>query len=881
MAARRLLAGCLALGLLTAPGLPAMAAEGDELLLLGLMLEQDALDGELAAYKAGAMVKLPLGELCRQLGLAIAVAPGARRAEGFVITEEARFELNLDTGKAVVAGQESRFRPEQVEARDDDLYVDSALLARWLPLDLGVDPFASRLTVRPREALPMQRRIERERRFAMVRRLRPTLTLPEVAEPYRLYRAPFVDPSLTLAMGEGEDGRPTPQFRYSTHAAGELLYMSTALYAAGNQASLMSDWRLTMSRKDPAGLSLGPVEAREVAFGDVAPPGLPLVTGTRAGKGVVLSNFPLTQQSQFDRHTFRGELPMGWDVELYRNEALLGYQQARQDGLYLFDEVPLLAGVNEFRLVFHGPQGQRREEHRRYHVGDALAKAGEQRYRAALNLTESGEPRLTWQQDWGLHPQLTASWGLTSLPGTAGLAGRRSYGLAGLRGYWETLFAHADLALGQHGGLGGEAGLKARLGPLDCALRHTRLQGLDSELFPAGADPLAARTSATVSAATRLMAKEGDRGANLVGGLEFLHDQPVSGAWRHQLALQTALRDGGVSLGHRLAWDVTALGAAPGPFAEAALTLGTRVGAFGLRGEVGYAPGRLREFAVTLEGALPYEYHLTATAGTMPMTGEARLNFNLQRRFDGFTLGLAAQDGMPLGVSLASGLGHDGEGDRYRARPDGLAAHGTVLARVFVDHDGDGRLGPGDERLSGVEVEALGAAPVPTDETGEAFISGLPAYEELQVMLTAATLPDPLLVPAREGVRVVPRPGSTAVVDLPVAPTGEVAGTVFSYGRAAGGVTVELVDLRGRVVKTARAAYDGFFLLTQVPFGRYTLRVAGRDSEIRSVDLGPGHDLLDGQDLEIMRKSGGQPRLRGHLTDPRSHGARTEVCFFN
>ena len=39
------------------------------------------------------------------------------------------------------------------------------------------------------------------------------------------------------------------------------------------------------------------------------------------------------------------------------------------------------------------------------------------------------------------------------------------------------------------------------------------------------------------------------------------------------------------------------------------------------------------------------------------------------------------------------------------------------------------------------------------------------------------------------------------------------------------GVDLELLDKAGRVVKTTRAEYDGFFLFESVPYGQYRLRV--------------------------------------------------------
>src|SRR3546814_18132484 len=61
----------------------------------------------------------------------------------------------------------------------------------------------------------------------------------------------------------------------------------------------------------------------------------------------------------FDKTTFRGDLPAGWDAELYRNGQLLAFTSPNGDGRYEFIAVPLQYGSNRFEIVLYGPQGQK------------------------------------------------------------------------------------------------------------------------------------------------------------------------------------------------------------------------------------------------------------------------------------------------------------------------------------------------------------------------------------------------------------------------------------------------------------------------------------------------------------------------------------------
>ena len=52
------------------------------------------------------------------------------------------------------------------------------------------------------------------------------------------------------------------------------------------------------------------------------------------GRGAVLTNRPIERPDAFDKTTFRGDLPAGWDAELYRNGQLLAFTSPNGDGRY-------------------------------------------------------------------------------------------------------------------------------------------------------------------------------------------------------------------------------------------------------------------------------------------------------------------------------------------------------------------------------------------------------------------------------------------------------------------------------------------------------------------------------------------------------------------
>ncbi len=116
-----------------------------------------------------------------------------------------------------------------------------------------------------------------------------------------------------------------------------------------------------------AGL-LGPLDATHFAIGDVAGLSSRLVPGT-TGRGLEVTNRPLFNPVAFDRTRFDGDLPSGWDAELYRNGELLAFSRSDGSQRYVFADVPLVYGDNRFEIILYGPQGQQRSRLESINVG--------------------------------------------------------------------------------------------------------------------------------------------------------------------------------------------------------------------------------------------------------------------------------------------------------------------------------------------------------------------------------------------------------------------------------------------------------------------------------------------------------------------------------
>ncbi|RZL30306.1 MAG: hypothetical protein EOP35_24045, partial [Rubrivivax sp.] len=338
--------------LLPVPPPPAPPRRIDEtnLLVLEVTLDGQVLSDSFSAYQDGALTLLPLGELSRLLTLAIQVRPDRGSADG-QLPRERGFALNLSESLVSLAGREQHFEQRLAGVVGDDIYVARQLLTRWLPLDLQVDLATLKLKVVPREKLPLQEKLERERLAALIAGLQPAErpSYPYAASTPGLIGVPSIDQSFGA---DARFGRNARQYKaaYTAYLTSDLLGMEGSAYVLKTQGKATPELRVTLARNDPDAGLLGPLRARSVALGSIALPSVRnVMQGSARGNGAAVSNRPLDQPNSFDRHSLRGDLAPGWDVTLYYNDQLLAYQSSRADGQYAFDDLPLSFGQNEFR----------------------------------------------------------------------------------------------------------------------------------------------------------------------------------------------------------------------------------------------------------------------------------------------------------------------------------------------------------------------------------------------------------------------------------------------------------------------------------------------------------------------------------------------------
>ncbi len=882
-------------------------------LVLQVRLRDFILSENLVGHLHREGLLLPLGELAFLLEWGITVDPQSGFAWGWYQNENRAFYLDLNDGTATVEGKRSPLNTRLVERRPQDLYVHTSLLSRWFPLDFEFNLSSLKIEILNHEPLLLENRLVRQQKVKETKRQPETDSLPRVRPPYKILDWPSMDLSYDFNYKSEED---QAQSLYSALLAGDVLYMDSEVFLAGDERDSLSDVRLRLGRKDPEGGLFGPLSAREFALGDIFNPQLPLVADSRSGAGFEISSFPFYRQGEFDRINLRGELSVGWQVELYRNEVLLDSQVTpNADGRFEFLDVPLLFGSNVLRLVFYGPQGQKRETIRRIFVGEEQVRAGRQYFRLSGNFQEQdlvqvgedanslepekGRARYFAEYERGLSRHISVAGNIASLPFEGD---RRNYGTLGLRASLGGAFSRLGVTRDDKGGTAAQIATLTDLFGVNLFLEHGHFFDFVSERVARAADPLESTTNLRLDSAV-----PGFFLPRIPITIEGELDRRESGRVEIDLSNRLSMYFGGVSVSNTLNWFLNR-GGQQEPFTQGDGTLlaNGRILRLSLRGALDYGIEPVTELTRT---SVTGDYDLTRNLSTRLtvdriLNGERETIYSagLNRRFPMFALGMEGsysdEGDYALGSSLTFSLGREPRGKRWVVLADRMATQGAASARVFLDKNHNGAFDEADEPLENIEVQE-GTRSVRTDRQGLAFLPGLASYQPVSLSVDQASLEDPFWMLAREGMEVVPRPGSPALINFPVIPTGEIGGSVFlGHGasrRAAANVKVELVKQRDEleerlkrqtlrhyidsegeiarkidfhhmrerefftsavsgqrprlierfklplkmeeaaVVQSVRSAYDGGFLFARVPPGRYTLRVS--PSQMRRLGL--------------------------------------------
>lgn len=842
----------------------------DFAVIVELRFERYVLSDGLIAYDEGGRLYAPLGQIAAALDFAISVDLAAGTASGWFLDESRGFSLDLSQSRVVAAGERMSLDAADAAAGFDDIYVDLALLERWFPVTPVYTRSALLVEIASREPLPVEQRLERARTQAGLARAGAgaRADLPHKDERYGLIDAPFIDLSANADASTGGGGNFTSA--HSIYLAGDLAWMTGEVALNGSDRRALDDVRLTLSRRDPDGDMLGPLAATVVEVGDIFSPQLTLSGRSARGRGASLSNFPLQRSSEFDQVIIRGQMPAGWDAELYRNDVLLAAQSSRPDGLYEFLDVQLVTGENILRVELYGPQGQRRTETRRFTIGEGLVKPGETRFRltAVQNerdiidvretngavADEEGELRAVFELEQGLTKRFSIVGSAEIIPQDGD---QRAYFGAGFRAAALGAYTRLDISVADDGGVAAQGATQLELLGVNALAEHTELFNYESEQFQASGDPIRRETDIRLDGSLG-----GEKFFRVPYALSLRREERDSGATRLELAARASTTLGPVNASNTLTYSDNTGSASR---LTGSSVFNTRFSELSLRANAEYEvrpAARLNSVSAIADRRIGRELSLRGEV-TRRLSGEREtvfgvgVNWLLPIVSVGFDAAYGTNSDFRAGLSLSASFGREPREGVWRGSPQAFARSGAASARVFLDRDLDGKFSDGDEPVEGARFRGGGENATGAD--GIALLTGLSADQPVDVELDIVSLADPYWEPGNAGFEVVPRPGHATLLDFPVYETGEIDGVVYLEAddkrTPVSNAEVELVDASGAVVATAKSSFDGFYLLEKVRPGTYQLRISpAQITRLGLEESAPAEIIVEGGDGAVSTR---------------------------
>ena len=866
--AAMLLALCAGSVAVSAPGTPAPAsswtADPDDQFLLDVNIRQLKLGEGVRAYNTPEGTCVVLGDFLTALDVPMKIDLAAKRASGWAFKESNKIAIEYAARSVTYRGKTEPLASATVRETPEGWCVQTSALTAWF--GIGVKPVTagSVLVLESEAKLPVELAIERQQRS---RSIKPTSfdlsSLPRVRLPYRMWRAPALDFVVSAGVTyRAKDGVRVDR-QSSVFGAGEIATLSYDAQLTTTEMGRPSLLRLRAYRSDPDARLLGPLEATHFGFGDVEGFDSRLTGSAASGRGAVVTNRPLSTQAAFDRTRFEGDLPSGWEAELYRNGELLGFAKANSSQRYVFEDVQLLYGENRASVVLYGPQGQVRSREEMINVGQDNVPAGKSWYWAGFNQPGrdlvalhklpdgTGQPRAqaTLSVEHGIDERtsvgvlarmmLIDDERVTFVEGSV----RRSIGSA---------MIEASAARESSGGMAARAQILGKFGTLNVSAEAL----IANDFHLQGGRPQSVRDArVALDAPIKL-------GHTVIPAHADVHlTDRMDGSKQLEAAGRLSANIGRFNLASDLRYRKQFLSSGPAPPAEINVGLigSGHVGDVRLRGSTSFdvAPNaRFRSVELSAywsasenadwEGALAYDAE----------GHRGRVRLSHIHRFDimGVALtGEAATDGsVAFGVNLNFSL-DPRHGISLSRRP--LADAGVIHALVYRDLNDNGLHDAAEPFEKGALITTgTKQAERATDAAGAVTIGGLTAYAPVAVGIDATSLDDPMLVPKKALQLVVPRPGVPAEIEIGLVGGGDIEGAlVKSGGLGFEGLDLELVDGVGKVAATARTDFDGFFLFERVPYGSYLIRLTRESAQAAKIAFDLGLRATVTSDKSVVR----------------------------
>lgn len=858
----------------------------DELLILELYVNNQMRSYGLLGYLPEGVplneALFPLYSLSKALSFSIKVDPMDGVAQGWFYEERNVFHLDLNRNTALVGGKDITLPEGGAEAHFEDIYVKASLLENWFNINIRPDLSRLQMFVTSNDkAFPFEEEFARKKRADSLVAGKGGNARDYNSEtllPYKWLAPPsFVWQQTVQARHSNGNNNTNANTSFSLQSYGDVLKSGARLVLSGvagtgDSKTKISNAQGAFQKRDPGNGMLGLLKAGRVMVGDVSYPDVPLIVGSKRGRGVMVSsdsNLSASRSYGAETYNLDGDAPLGWDAELYRNGYFVSFQTVNSNGRYSFDDVELVRGYNLFQVILYGPEGQKRTQTQRVVRGQEMLQEGQLNYNFA-----AGQPEADFLP--------IADNARTD--STLGGSGHIAYGIKNYLTLGASFFTGADstdtsdsrlsalnvsavtsflgmkvqglLMHANEGRKAYEVAASTQVAGANISAGHTRYEGFledDRDLLSTtevDANRNFGAFSASVSAEKNKYQKIDDE-LVLNGNISIR----VAGV-NISNSLERTISDN--ELQDDLEGDVSIL---------------TNLVDWRLRGDLKYdldhgVKNRMRSAnfsaykklgkTATMRFNTAYDFPNDITSADL------RYSKELEKYSVDLSIGATTQRDYFGGLTFRTGFQPDTEGKYHMvsARDGGL---GAVGLRAYLDENGNRLYDMGEKLLPNITFRSnRGLVDKQTDQNGAIFVRGL-SEGPTRFELDEASLPSIYIKPYDDYIDIIPRSGATTTLYMGFEQLGEIDGFVYAYSdsekqKPYPGLDVLLLDAdSGEEVVSATSEYDGYYVFPAISMGSYVLQVLpawdSDDIPPISVELTNDNPVITDQNITLPKRN--------------------------
>jgi hypothetical protein len=761
-------------------------------------------------------VLIPVRATLHHLGFAPLVT-----AQQFELPSLGGLRLVFDARAGIIISgtDTTQLAPAEYSVRAEDVYLRAERFAALVEAESSFDAAALSLAFTRRIPFPAQQRIIAEQRRAMLlARQQRRDDAANGSIPYPAYVGGGVVDWELATLGLDPSSRSTARLRGGIAVLGGDLAAGGTFELGRDAVDLVQDVTLRYHRVFPHSAYLTQLRAGNIITSGIF---------ARFVRGLEITNRAYLQDHELGEVLLRPDLPLGWEYEVLQGNQLLGYSgPGARDGI----SIPLRTGTTPVQVRMLGPAGEEVVTTLLYQMPVSMLGRGRVEYAAAFGRCEGLTCTRYGHADirYGATSQLTVGVGVEHVTDTLASA-TRGYALAsfstGTRWTGEVqlmpraLYAASIAHYPRDGSVARFRASRSRPGFGPVSIIPAELARWDTEFsWDERLEPGVSAFGGRVLPFTGARFSYGAAGS-AAHGLQRMRVAVTATHHRGHAELRydyerASARPSTVSARTALLLPVAFRGTTLRPMINA--TAG--IGSIGVRLlEAGFSVQPRNHYV--LSAGIAWSRELRTPALSIGWT--ARLG-PVQASVRGVTGRTGASTAASLSGSTA--INHFGQ---VTTRASALTGYAGLHGIVFIDHDGNGVLSGGDERVPGVALVA-GGVPLTADAHGRYAVWGLQPYTVAAVAIDSVRIPDPSWTTTAYALRVRPAPNAARRVDIALVRTRELIGSVIAAPgvATAGGIAITITSLDTGTTTAARTFSDGQFYISRIRPGRYRLEVA-------------------------------------------------------